>query len=105
MVSQLVSIILNIYTTYVGDGDSSSFGEVCEAMKKKYGNDYLVLKEDCVGHIQKRMGTSLRKYKRDVKGKLSDGGTVGGRGRLADAVVDNFQNYYGAAIRNNKKSL
>ena len=27
------SINLN-YTTYVGDGDSSSFGEVCEAMKK-----------------------------------------------------------------------
>ena len=24
------------YTTYVGDRDSSSFGEVCEAMKKIY---------------------------------------------------------------------
>ena len=50
----------------------------CEAMKKKYGNDYLVFKEDCVGRIQKRIGTNLRKYKRDMKGKLSDDVTVGG---------------------------
>ena len=35
-----------------------------------------------------------------MKGKFSDGGTVGGRGRLTDAVIDSFQNYCGAAIRN-----
>ena len=74
-------------------------------MKKKYGKDYLVLKEGCVGHIQKRMSSKLRMYKRGVRGKLSGGGTVGGRGRLTDTVIDNFQNYYGAAIRNNKNSL
>ena len=28
-----------------------------------------------------------------------------GRGRLTDAVIDNLQNYYRAAIRNNKSSL
>ena len=44
----------------------------------------------------------MRKYKRDKEEKLSDGGTAGGRGRLADAVVDIFQNYYGAAIRNER---
>ena len=58
-----------------------------------------------MGHIQKRMGPTLRKYKRDVTGKLSNGGTVGGRGRLTDAVIDNSQNYYGAAIRNNNNSV
>ena len=46
----------------------------------------------------------MRKYKRDKEEKLSDGGTAGGRGRLADAVVDIFQNYYGAAIRNERGS-
>ena len=89
---------------YVGNGDSSSFGEVCETMKK-YGNDYLVFKEDCVGRFQKNKGSNLRNYERDVKGKLSNGGTVGGRGRLADAVIDNFQNYYGLAIKNNSISV
>ena len=72
---------------------------------KQYGNDYLVLKEDCVRHIQKRMGSNSRKYKKDAKGKLSDECTVGGRGRLTDAVTENFQNYYGAAIRSNKNSV
>ena len=40
------------YTVYVGDGDSSSFGEVKESLQKKYGDNYPVTKEDCQGHIQ-----------------------------------------------------
>jgi len=94
------------YTTFIGDGDSSSFGEVKEALYEKYGDEYPIVKEDCVGHIQKRMGGNMRTFKNKSKGKkLSDGGTVGGRGRLTDSVVDTFQNYYGAAIRNNLGSL
>ena len=53
------------YTTFVGDGDSSCFGRVKEAMEKKYGDAYEVTKEECVGHVQKRLGTALRKYKKD----------------------------------------
>ena len=37
--------------------------------------------------------------------KLADGGSVGGRGRLTDSVIDSFQNYYGYAIRNNNKNV
>lgn len=55
-------------------------------------------------YIQRRVGLILRKYKRDKEEELPDGGTAGGRGRLADAVVDIFQNYYGAAIRNERRS-
>ena len=94
------------YTTFVGDGDSSSFGRVKEALEKKFGERYVVKKEECVGHVQKRLGTALRKYKNDKKGqKLSDGKGVGGRGRLTDKVVDKMQNYYGKAIRGNKGDL
>lgn len=94
------------YTTFVGDGDSSSFGRVKQAMDDKFGSDYIVAKEECVGHVQKRLGTALRKYKKDMKGKkLSDGKTVGGRGRLTDKVIDKMQNYYGKAIRGNKENL
>ena len=94
------------YTTFVGDGDSSSFGRVKEALEKKFGARYVVKKEECVGRVQKRLGTTLGKYKNDKKGqKLSDGKGVGGRGRVTDKVVDKMQNYYGKSIRGNKGDL
>ena len=37
--------------------------------------------------------------------KLSDGKSVGGRGRLTDNIIDKMQNYYGQAIRENKGNL
>lgn len=49
-------------------------------------------KSDCVGHIQKHMGTALRKIKKDYgKRKLSDGRTIGGAGRLTEQLCDDFQ--------------
>ena len=94
------------YTTFVGDGDSSCFGRVKEAMAAKFGNKYPVVKEECVGHMQKRMGTALRKYKKDMKRrKLADGKGVQGRGRLTDKRIDRIQNYYGNAIRDNCGNL
>ena len=41
------------YTTFVGDDDSSSYCKVKEAMEEKYGDKYTVVKEECVGHVQK----------------------------------------------------
>ena len=32
---------------FVGDDDSSSFGEVKKSLQNKYGDNYLVIKEDC----------------------------------------------------------
>ena len=46
-----------IYSTYVGDGDSGSFSVVKNACLEKYGELYMITKEECVGHIQKRMGS------------------------------------------------
>ncbi|XP_065056243.1 uncharacterized protein LOC135684535 [Rhopilema esculentum] len=90
------------YTEFIGDGDSSTFGKVKEALQVKYGDDYSVLKEECVGHVQKRIGTSLREYKRRMKKEmLPDGKPVGGKGRLTKAAIDSIQNYYGLAIRRN----
>ena len=43
------------YTTFVGDGDLSSFGR--DAQLSPYGPENPAEKEECVGHIQKRMGT------------------------------------------------
>ena len=46
------------YTEYFGDGDSKAFNEV----QNIYGNNVEVVKKECVGHVQKRVGTALRKF-------------------------------------------
>ncbi|GFW90265.1 uncharacterized protein TNCV_2121321 [Trichonephila clavipes] len=71
---------------FFGDGDSKGYASV----KDIYGKN-TVAKYECIGHIQKRVGTKLRK----LKSKRKD---LGGRGKLTDAFIDKLQNYYGIAI-------
>lgn len=52
------------YTKYLGDGDSKGFANVLES--KPYGEDVSISKQECVGHIQKRLGERLRKLKTGV---------------------------------------
>jgi hypothetical protein len=90
------------YTKFLGDGDSSAFITVCNS--KPYNTD--ICKLECIGHVQKRMGTRLRKLKSAKSGvKLSDGKTLKGAGRLPDSLIDKIQDYYGKAIRNNCNNL
>ena len=57
---------------------------------------------ECIGHVQKRVGSRLRKLKNKSKGvKLADGKGLAGKGRLTDGKIDVLQNYYGLAIREN----
>ncbi|GBM73325.1 hypothetical protein AVEN_216071-1 [Araneus ventricosus] len=92
------------YLSYIGDGDASTFKDVCE--DKPYGINTTIEKVECVGHVQKRMGTRLRKLKKDMKRKkLADGKTIGGRGRLTDELIKKLTTYYGNAIRKNKNNL
>ncbi|GFV28341.1 uncharacterized protein TNCV_4599941 [Trichonephila clavipes] len=91
------------YTQYLGDGDSKGFLTIKEA--KVYG-DTEDEKLECVGHVQKRMGTRLRNILKMSKGiKLSDGKNISGRGRLTLKEVDSIQHYYGLAIRKNLSSV
>ena len=61
---------------------------------------YKIEKGECIGHVQKRVGTRLRSIKKDYKNKiLLDGkGIGGGKGRLTDKVINTLQNHYGMAI-------
>ena len=94
-----------MYTTFVGDGDSDCFGKVKEECKN-LNIDYTVTKEECVGHVQKRLGMAIRELKRKLRGiKLADGKTVGGKNRLTDNIIDKMQNFYGEAIRGNSGNL
>ncbi|GBM72981.1 hypothetical protein AVEN_262820-1 [Araneus ventricosus] len=81
------------YTEYYGDGDSKVFFKV----KDIYGED-TVTKLKFIGHVQKRVGSRLRKLKKKIKG-------LGGKGKLTDKFIDKLQNYYGIAIRSNVGSI
>ncbi|XP_077861633.1 uncharacterized protein LOC144342155 [Saccoglossus kowalevskii] len=83
------------YTSFIGDGDSSAYNSV----KYIYGDDYIVQREDCMGHVQKRMGTQLRSLVEKEKGqKLGDGRALTGQGRLTKKVINNLQTLYGIAV-------
>ena len=83
------------YTEFYGDGDSKSFTRV----KGVYEDDGIEMeKKECIGHVQKRVGTALRKLKRENPG-------LGGKGKLTDSQIDKLQNYYGIAIRSNVGNL
>ena len=55
-------------------------------------------KKECTGHVQKRVGTALRKLKHENPG-------LGGKDKLTDSQIDKLQNYYGIAIRSNVGDL
>jgi hypothetical protein len=55
------------YSQYIGDGDCKTFNAVKQS--EPYGKDLVISKIECVGHIQKRMGTRLRKHKQETIGK------------------------------------
>jgi hypothetical protein len=74
------------YIEYFGDSDSKAYNEVENAYE-----NIDVEKKECVGHVQKRVGTALRKLKKVTKG-------IGGIGKLTDPLIDKLQNYYGIAI-------
>jgi len=53
------------YLTYIGDGDSKTFGGILKA--EPYGKEHPVIKKECVGHVEKRIGTRLRNAKKTIK--------------------------------------
>lgn len=88
------------YKNNIGDGDTKTFLQISSL------NPYKDLKIECVGHIQKRMGTRLRKLKSQMAGKkLSDKKTLGGKGRLTESLIQKITSYYGNSIRENKNDF
>ena len=84
-----------VYSEYYGDGDRKSYSLI----KEQYAiYSVQVQNKECVGHVQKRLGTSSHKLKKEKKG-------MGGKGRLTDSMINRLQNYYGIAIRSNSGNL
>ena len=63
-----------------------------DVYQDKHGKE--VKRLQCVGHVQKHLGTALRKLKKEVKG-------LGGKGKLTKELIEKLQKYYGIAIRTN----
>lgn len=82
------------YANYIGDGDSKTYSAIKNA--DPYEN-LVVKKKECIGHVQKRMGTRLRNVKKAKNG-------LGGRGKLTGKMIDKLTVYYGLAIRRNPDS-
>jgi hypothetical protein len=85
------------YTGFIGDGDVNAHKKVCES--EPYGPETNITKLECVGHVQKRLGTRLRNLKKKSSVPL------GGRNKLTDKKIDQLQQFYGNAIRENKNNL
>ena len=80
------------YTELYGDGDSKTFPVIEKSyLKKGLLPKRLVTKKECVGHVQKRVGSRARNLKKRVKG-------LGGKGKLIERIIDRLQNCYGIAI-------
>ena len=87
----------------MGDGgDSKSFNDVVAA---DVYPGYVVEKDECIGHVQKRVGARLQTYKMNYKGiNLDDHKPLCGVGRLTNKM-NTLQNYYGMVIRHNIGNL
>lgn len=99
------------YVTFVGDGDSAAYRAVCAMNDQQGPYNVPVKKEECVNHVSKRMGTRLRKLKKQnvtpvqtKTGKTIMRSELGGAHMLADGVIDKLTSFYGKAIRENINS-
>lgn len=84
------------YTTLVSDGDSRTFAALTE--ENVYGLVPIV-KEECLNHVQKRIGSALRNIVQKSDKPLS------GKGKLTKALIEKLTGYYGWALRNNSTDL
>lgn len=82
------------YSTMLCDGDSRTFNAIKDA--KVYGF-VDVQKEDCINHVQKRMGAALRNLLQKHKSEGMRG--LGGKGRLTADLINKLSAYYGRALK------
>ncbi|XP_076673163.1 uncharacterized protein LOC143371637 [Andrena cerasifolii] len=83
------------YRNYIGDGDTKTFKALLE--ENPYGDDFILKKKECVGHVEKRMGSRLRNIKKTKK--------LGGKNKLTDKLIKQLTVYYGLAIRRHSGSI
>lgn len=78
------------YTIMLSDGDAKTFQHL---QKLNIYPGIKIEKEECINHVAKRMGTSLREKVKQCKAQKI---TLGGRaeGALTDNKIDKLTTYY-----------
>jgi len=84
-----------IYSNYIGDEDSKTFKAILEL--NPYGDELTVIKSECIGHVEKRMGTRLRNVRKEKK--------LSGKNKLTDKIVKKLTKYYALSIQRNVNSV
>ena len=86
------------YTQMISDGDSKTFKLLSDQLPMVRPN--LVSKHECVGHVQKRMGTALReKAKEKFVNERGEHVRMRWKGQITDKTIKLLTHYYGKAIR------
>ncbi|KAL7292643.1 hypothetical protein TKK_0013770 [Trichogramma kaykai] len=98
------------YRNYIGDGDSKTYTDVVNS--KPYGESFKINKKECVGHVQKRMGSRLRDIVKNtvIDSKTSTGKIIlkkllSSKGKLIGKMIDKLTVYHGLTIRRNHESV
>ena len=85
------------FLSYYGDSDSKAF----EKVENIYPSS-TVVKYECIGHNQKKVGNRLRKLRNRTKGlggknksRTSGNGVQKSKSRLTDSIIDKLQNHFG----------
>ncbi|GFU29070.1 uncharacterized protein TNCV_4836801 [Trichonephila clavipes] len=86
------------YTTLLSDGDAKTYQYLNTT--EVYGPE-IKIKKECMNHVSKRLGTSLRKAVKEWQARGVSLG-VKSRGSLKEDTIKKFSRYYQNAIRSNK---
>ena len=111
------------YMVMLSDGDTDSWSKVNDS--KPYGDGKIIVKEECINHVHKRLANKLKKLQQreiiysknivesdnDMTNKQGNNGTetneeeskltvkMGGKGRLTSDIIDHMVVFYQKAIR------
>ena len=85
------------YVNFISDGDTSTFLELTQMNNGEgpYGMAHQVTKEECVSHVQKRLGTALR----NLGGKQRVKAGYGGTGKLTEITITRLEYYFGQSLK------
>ena len=89
------------YTVLLSDGDSKTFQMLTQS--KVYG-DKAIIKDECLNHVAKRLGTALRNKVKEWRVK---GICLGAKkkGNLTEEIIIKLTNYYRKAVKDNVPDL
>ena len=93
------------YSTFIGDGDCATYNAICALNDCAGPFTTPVVKDECLNHVSKRIGTRLQNLKKDTlvttttaKGRTVMRSRLAEKGRLTDVAIDSIAQHYGQTV-------